>query len=186
MGKLFGPIMMVWFITIGLMGVHQVVQNPAIFAAINPLYAIRFLIEHSLQGFIVLGAVFLVLTGAEALYADMGHFGLKPIRMGWFFIVMPCLLLNYFGQGAMFLNNPDKSLLMICKFSISSFDTLLKDADEDDNELELAVAFNSVNNVFNLLLIECNKLILLVSSPIEMISIILFLCIYNVVFCIKS
>jgi KUP system potassium uptake protein len=106
-GKLFGPIMMIWFIAIGLMGVHQVILNPEIFAAINPLYAIRFLIEHSLQGFIVLGAVFLVLTGAEALYADMGHFGLKPIRMGWFFIVMPCLLLNYFGQGAMFLNNPE-------------------------------------------------------------------------------
>jgi len=106
-GKLFGPIMMIWFIAIGLMGIHQVVQNPAIFAAINPLFAIRFLVEHSLQGFIVLGAVFLVLTGAEALYADMGHFGLKPIRMGWFFIVMPCLLLNYFGQGAMFLSHPD-------------------------------------------------------------------------------
>jgi KUP system potassium uptake protein len=105
-GKLFGPIMMLWFVVIGLMGLHQVIQNPAIFAAINPLFAIQFLIEHSLQGFIVLGAVFLVLTGAEALYADMGHFGLKPIRMGWFFIVMPCLLLNYFGQGAMFLNNP--------------------------------------------------------------------------------
>jgi len=106
-GKLFGPIMMLWFIAIGLMGIHQVVQNPAIFTAINPLFAIRFLVEHSLQGFIVLGAVFLVLTGAEALYADMGHFGLKPIRMGWFFIVMPCLLLNYFGQGAMFLSHPD-------------------------------------------------------------------------------
>ena len=106
-GKLFGPIMMIWFITIGLMGIHQVIQNPAIFAAINPIYAVGFLIEHSLQGFIVLGAVFLVLTGAEALYADMGHFGAKPIRMGWFFIVMPCLLLNYFGQGAMFLNNPE-------------------------------------------------------------------------------
>jgi len=105
-GKLFGPIMMLWFITIGLMGIHQVIQNPAIFAAINPMFAINFLIEHSLQGFIVLGAVFLVLTGAEALYADMGHFGLKPIRMGWFFIVMPCLLLNYFGQGAMFLSDP--------------------------------------------------------------------------------
>jgi KUP system potassium uptake protein len=106
-GKLFGPIMMIWFIAIGLMGIYQVVQNPAIFAAVNPLFAIRFLVEHSLQGFIVLGAVFLVLTGAEALYADMGHFGLKPIRMGWFFIVMPCLLLNYFGQGAMFLGNPE-------------------------------------------------------------------------------
>ena len=106
-GKLFGPIMTIWFITIGLMGLYQVVQDPAILIAVNPLYAIDFLIQHSLQGFIVLGAVFLVLTGAEALYADMGHFGVKPIRMGWFYIVMPCLILNYFGQGAMFLNHPE-------------------------------------------------------------------------------
>ncbi len=106
-GNLFGPVMLVWFAVIGLMGLNQVVQNPAIFAAINPLYAVRFMQEHALQGFIVLGAVFLVLTGAEALYADMGHFGAKPIRMGWFFVVMPCLILNYFGQGAMFLNNPE-------------------------------------------------------------------------------
>ena len=106
-GKLFGPVMLVWFAVIGLMGLHQVVQNPAIFGAINPMYAIHFMDEHALQGFIVLGAVFLVLTGAEALYADMGHFGARPIRMGWFFIVMPCLILNYFGQGAMFLSHPE-------------------------------------------------------------------------------
>jgi KUP system potassium uptake protein len=106
-GNLFGPVMLVWFAVIGLMGLNQVAQHPAIFAAVNPLYAIQFLDQHALQGFIVLGAVFLVLTGAEALYADMGHFGVKPIRMGWFFIVMPCLILNYFGQGAMFLNNPE-------------------------------------------------------------------------------
>ena len=106
-GNLFGPVMLVWFAVIGLMGLNQVIENPLIFAAINPMYAFKFMEEHSLQGFIVLGAVFLVLTGAEALYADMGHFGVKPIRMGWFFIVMPCLILNYFGQGAMFLNNPE-------------------------------------------------------------------------------
>ena len=106
-GKLFGPVMLIWFVVIGVMGLHQVIQNPAIFGAINPMYAIHFMDEHALQGFIVLGAVFLVLTGAEALYADMGHFGAKPIRMGWFFIVMPCLILNYFGQGAMFLNHPE-------------------------------------------------------------------------------
>ena len=106
-GNLFGPVMLVWFAVIGLMGLNQVAQHPAIFAAVNPLYAIQFLDQHALQGFIVLGAVFLVLTGAEALYADMGHFGVNPIRMGWFFIVMPCLILNYFGQGAMFLNNPE-------------------------------------------------------------------------------
>ncbi len=106
-GKLFGPVMLVWFGVIGLMGLHQVTLNPEIFWAVNPMYAIHFMDQHALQGFIVLGAVFLVLTGAEALYADMGHFGAKPIRMGWFFIVMPCLILNYFGQGAMFLSNPE-------------------------------------------------------------------------------
>ena len=106
-GILFGPIMVVWFGVLGLMGVYNIVDNPQIIAAVNPLYAVNFLVEHSLQAFIVLGAVFLVLTGAEALYADMGHFGIKPIRYAWFFIAMPCLLLNYFGQGAMLLNNPE-------------------------------------------------------------------------------
>lgn len=106
-GNLFGPVMLLWFLVLGLMGIYQVVDNPAIFAAVNPIYAIQFMYEHALQGFIVLGAVFLVLTGAEALYADMGHFGIKPIRMGWFLFVMPCLLLNYFGQGAMFLSHPE-------------------------------------------------------------------------------
>jgi KUP system potassium uptake protein len=106
-GKLFGPVMLVWFVVVGLMGIYQVIDNPAIFAAINPMYAVQFMHDHALQGFIVLGAVFLVLTGAEALYADMGHFGDKPIRLGWFLIVMPCLMLNYFGQGAMFLSHPE-------------------------------------------------------------------------------
>lgn len=106
-GILFGPIMVIWFAVLALMGVYNIVDNPQIIQAINPLYAVSFLMEHSLQAFIVLGAVFLVLTGAEALYADMGHFGIKPIRYAWFFIAMPCLLLNYFGQGAMLLNRPE-------------------------------------------------------------------------------
>ena len=106
-GKLFGPIMVAWFVVLGVMGIYQIISNPIILLAFNPLYAVDFMINHALQGFIVLGAVFLVLTGAEALYADMGHFGIKSIRVGWFFLVMPCLLLNYFGQGAMLLLNPD-------------------------------------------------------------------------------
>lgn len=106
-GILFGPIMVIWFAVLGLMGVYNIVDNPQIIQAINPLFAVSFLVEHSLQAFIVLGAVFLVLTGAEALYADMGHFGIKPIRYAWFFIAMPCLLLNYFGQGAMLLDHPE-------------------------------------------------------------------------------
>ncbi len=105
-GTLFGPIMVLWFLMLALMGGHNILLNPQILEAVNPLHAVRFLQLHSLHAFIVLGAVFLVLTGAEALYADMGHFGIKPIRYAWFFITMPCLLLNYFGQGAMLLNNP--------------------------------------------------------------------------------
>ncbi|MGO4305686.1 potassium transporter Kup [Cupriavidus sp. RAF12] len=106
-GKFFGPIMTVWFITLGALGVFNLMQAPEILKAVNPYYGIHFLIEHSLQAFIVLGAVFLVLTGAEALYIDMGHFGAQPIRIGWFVLVMPCLMLNYFGQGALLLMNPE-------------------------------------------------------------------------------
>jgi KUP system potassium uptake protein len=106
-GTLFGPIMVIWFVMLGAMGIYNLIDHPHVLIAIRPIYAIEFLSEHSLQAFIVLGAVFLVLTGAEALYADMGHFGAKPIRLAWFFITMPALLLNYFGQGAMLLSNPE-------------------------------------------------------------------------------
>lgn len=106
-GVLFGPIMLIWFLVLAVLGIYNLVDHPAILGAINPIHAIRFLMEHSFQAFIVLGAVFLVLTGAEALYADMGHFGIRPIQYAWFFIAMPCLLLNYFGQGAMLLKNPE-------------------------------------------------------------------------------
>ena len=105
-GSFFGPIMLIWFLVLGLMGIYHIIDNPNVLVAIRPLYAVMFLYEHSVQAFIVLGAVFLVLTGAEALYADMGHFGPKPIRLAWFFVAMPALLLNYFGQGAMLLSNP--------------------------------------------------------------------------------
>ncbi|WP_420993848.1 potassium transporter Kup [Cupriavidus sp. 30B13] len=106
-GKLFGPIMIVWFLALGALGVYNLIGVPSVLLAVNPLYGVRFLTEHSLQAFIVLGSVFLVLTGAEALYVDMGHFGRRPIRFAWFALVMPCLMLNYFGQGAMLLQNPD-------------------------------------------------------------------------------
>lgn len=106
-GFLFGPIMVVWFLVLGLMGAYNIIDNPSILLAVNPMFAINFLIDHSIQAFIVLGAVFLVLTGAEALYADMGHFGIKPIQYAWFLLTMPCLLINYFGQGAMLLSNPE-------------------------------------------------------------------------------
>ncbi|MCW5300924.1 potassium transporter Kup [Herbaspirillum lusitanum] len=106
-GKLFGPIMFLWFISLGALGLYHILKAPDILVAINPYYAVHFMIEHSLQAFIVLGSVVLVLTGAEALYADMGHFGIRPIRFAWLYTVMPCLVINYFGQGANLLSNPE-------------------------------------------------------------------------------
>jgi KUP system potassium uptake protein len=103
-GIAFGPIMAIWFITIGALGVREIAIDPTILHAINPWYAVRFFVEHRTGGFIILGAVVLVITGAEALYADMGHFGRRPIRIAWFVLVMPALILNYFGQGALILN----------------------------------------------------------------------------------
>ena len=105
-GKFFGPITLVWFIVLGLLGVAQIATNPVILWALSPHYAVRFMWENPGTTFILLGAVVLCVTGAEALYADLGHFGKKPIRLAWFSVVMPSLTLNYFGQGALLLNNP--------------------------------------------------------------------------------
>jgi KUP system potassium uptake protein len=105
-GSLFGPVMVVWFGVLGLLGAMQIAQNPAVLLALNPLYAIHVFIETPGRGFIVLGAVFLAVTGAEALYADMGHFGRMPLRTAWLYFVLPALLLNYFGQGALVLASP--------------------------------------------------------------------------------
>jgi KUP system potassium uptake protein len=106
-GRFFGPITLVWFFTIAALGVAQIVQNPGILAALSPHYALRFIFNYPGITFIILGAVVLCVTGAEALYADLGHFGKKPIRLAWFSIVMPALTLNYFGQGALLLRNPE-------------------------------------------------------------------------------
>ena len=105
-GKFFGPITLVWFLTIAVLGVSQIVTHPEILWAISPHYAVNFMWNNPGTTFIILGAVVLCVTGAEALYADLGHFGKKPIRLAWFSVVMPCLVLNYFGQGALLLNNP--------------------------------------------------------------------------------
>ncbi|MEY2780405.1 MAG: hypothetical protein RL307_109 [Pseudomonadota bacterium] len=106
-GRFFGPITAVWFIAIAALGVYHIASNPSILWAINPYYALNFIIEQPGTTFIILGAVVLCVTGGEALYADMGHFGRQPIRLAWFAIVMPSLTLNYFGQGALLLNNPE-------------------------------------------------------------------------------
>ncbi len=106
MGRMFGPVTLVWFITLALLGVRWIITKPDVVFAINPLYAVHFFIDNGVSGFVVLASVFLAVTGGEALYADMGHFGRAPIRRGWFWIVLPALVLNYFGQGALLLENP--------------------------------------------------------------------------------
>ncbi len=106
LGAVFGPVTLVWFICLAVLGLFQLAHNPAILAAISPHYGFAFFAHNGLRGFLVLGSVFLVVTGGEALYADMGHFGKRPIRLTWFAVVLPCLLLNYFGQGAMLLRTP--------------------------------------------------------------------------------
>ena len=105
-GRAFGPVMTVWFVVLAILGVPHIVRNPEILAALSPTYAVAFVVEHPFIAFIAMGAVVLTITGAEALYADMGHFGAKPIRRAWYALVFPALALNYFGQGAMILNDP--------------------------------------------------------------------------------
>ena len=108
-GGLFGPIILLWFLVLAVLGTAQIIRDPTVLAAVSPWYGMRFLVVNRMDGFVVLGAVFLVVTGAEALYADMGHFGRKPIRLTWLGLVFPALVLNYFGQGAVLLADPRQS-----------------------------------------------------------------------------
>jgi KUP system potassium uptake protein len=109
-GKWFGPVVLVWFAVLGAMGVINIAANPAILAALNPVHALYFLIDNAWLGFVALGAIFLAFTGAEALYADMGHFGKQPVRLAWFLVVFPALSLNYLGQGGLLLAHPEAVL----------------------------------------------------------------------------
>ena len=106
-GKMFGPVMLVWFATIGILGLKSILHQPGILVAINPIYAVRFFAVNHFHGIVALASVVLCITGGEALYADMGHFGRLPIRLSWYLIVLPGLLLNYFGQCALLLQNPE-------------------------------------------------------------------------------
>ena len=106
-GKVFGPVMMLWFVSLAAIGTWNVISAPEVLKAFNPWWAANFFMEHGWHGIFILGAVVLAVTGGEALYADMGHFGAPPIRHGWYFFVLPCLLLNYLGQGAMVLEHPE-------------------------------------------------------------------------------
>jgi KUP system potassium uptake protein len=105
-GKLFGPVMVIWFIVIALIGLQNIAQNPHVLWALSPHYGYEFFVHHGWSAFVALGGVVLALTGAEALYADMGHFGKKPIQLAWFSFILPALVLNYFGQGALLLRDP--------------------------------------------------------------------------------
>jgi KUP system potassium uptake protein len=106
-GKLFGPVILFWFLTLATLGVAQIVREPSVLDALSPLYGLSFFVRNTGRGFLVLGSIFLVVTGGEALYADMGHFGKRPIRLAWFTLVLPALLLNYFGQGALIIGTPE-------------------------------------------------------------------------------
>jgi KUP system potassium uptake protein len=106
-GGVFGPIMVVWFATLAVLGIIPILHYPSVLAAVNPAYAVQFFLEHRWHGFLVLGSVVLVITGGEALYADMGHFGRHPIRVAWFGLVMPSLVINYFGQAANLIQHPE-------------------------------------------------------------------------------
>jgi KUP system potassium uptake protein len=106
-GRVFGPVMVGWFLTLAALGIHSIVQSPGVLYAVNPVYALAFVRDYPGMALIVAGAVFLCVTGAEALYADMGHFGKVPIRVAWYMVAFPALMLNYFGQGALVLRNPE-------------------------------------------------------------------------------
>ncbi len=104
-GRVFGPIMVVWFLVLALLGLRQIISHPGVLQAVNPIYAVRFFQDGRLDSFLALGSIFLVVTGGEALYADMGHFGRRPIQLGWFSMVLPALVLNYFGQAALLVEH---------------------------------------------------------------------------------
>jgi KUP system potassium uptake protein len=106
-GKLFGPVMILWFLTLAVLGIIWTLREPSVLTAVNPFHAVTFFTRNQWEGFLVLGSVFLVVTGGEALYADMGHFGRRPIRLAWFTFVLPALMLNYFGQGALLITHPE-------------------------------------------------------------------------------
>ena len=108
-GWVFGPVMLVWFAVIGVLGLSQVVKDPAVFQGLSPSWGVRFMVNHGAAGYLTLGGVVLAVTGAEALYADRGHFGAAPIRIGWFFIALPALMLNYLGQAVLVLHRPGRS-----------------------------------------------------------------------------
>jgi KUP system potassium uptake protein len=154
LGKLFGPITVLWFIAIGTFGIIQIASNPAILKAINPYYAVSFILSNPHTSFLLLGAVVLCVTGAEALYADMGHFGRKPIRIAWFWMVMPALTLNYFGQGALLLAKPEAVknpfYLMLPEFAVLPMVVLATMATVIASQALISGAFSATKGIIQL------------------------------------
>src|SRR5207302_3135777 len=109
-GRLFGPVILVWFAAIGVLGLNQVLKDPAVLQGLSPSWGVRFIANHGVAGYLTLGGVVLAVTGAEALYADRGHFGAAPIRLGWFALALPALLLNYLGQSFWIVPHPEATV----------------------------------------------------------------------------
>ncbi|MDO5653148.1 MAG: potassium transporter Kup [Brachymonas sp.] len=153
-GKFFGPIMLLWFLAIGALGVAQIVQRPDILQALNPLYAMRFVAAQPLTTFFILGAVVLCVTGGEALYADMGHFGRRPIQLAWFFVVMPPLVLNYLGQGALLLREPGATanpfFMMVPKWALYPMVGLATAATVIASQALISGAFSATKQIIQL------------------------------------
>lgn len=148
-GRWFGPIMLIWFSALAILGIMNIWQNPMILKAVSPYYAAAFIHEHALQAYIVMGSVVLAVTGVEALYLDMGHFGRKPVRLAWLLVTLPALLTNYFGQGALLLSNPQAAenpfFLMVPEFLLWPMVVLATAATVIASQAVISGAFSLAN-----------------------------------------
>jgi KUP system potassium uptake protein len=153
-GQFFGPIMLLWFAAIGVLGVVQIVHRPDILLALNPLHALQFIVRQPLTTFFILGAVVLCVTGGEALYADMGHFGRRPIQLAWFLVVMPPLVLSYLGQGALLLRQPETAInpffMMVPKWALYPMVALATAATVIASQALISGAFSATKQIIQL------------------------------------
>ena len=154
LARWFGPITAIWFLVMGAASISQIVGNPSILWAFDPRFSMSFMVEHGKVAFVVLGAVFLAVTGAEALYADLGHFGRKPIQIAWFALVFPALVLNYLGQGALVLQTPsevsDPFFLMVPSWTLPGFVVLATVATVIASQAVITGAFSMTRQAIQL------------------------------------
>lgn len=153
-GRFFGPITLLWFLTIGVLGLLQIIQQPGIVAALNSAHALRFIVGQPGTTFLILGAVVLCVTGSEALYADMDHFGRKPIQLAWFSVVMPSLVLCYLGQGALLLRQPEAAanpfFMMVPKWALYPVVVLATAATVIASQALISGAYNATKQIIHL------------------------------------